>query len=37
MFKSIDTSQNGGLDSITFRNNKKGKVRGMVKLISQMT
>jgi hypothetical protein len=28
MFKSIDTNQNGGFDSITFGNNKKGKVRG---------
>jgi hypothetical protein len=37
MFKSIDTSQNGGFDAITFGNNKKGKVKGLVKLISQMT
>ena len=27
MFKSIDTSQNGGFDAITFGNNKKGKVK----------
>jgi len=28
MFKSIDTNQNGGFDSITFGNNKKSKVKG---------
>jgi hypothetical protein len=27
MFKSIDISQNGGFDAITFGNNKKGKVK----------
>ena len=32
MFKSIDTSQNGGFDSITFGNNKKGKVKGLGKI-----
>ena len=33
MFKSIDTSQNGGFDSITFGNNKKGKVKGLGKIV----
>ena len=33
MFKSIDTNQNGGFDSITFgNNNKKGKVKGLGKI-----
>jgi hypothetical protein len=32
MFKSIDTSQNGGFNSITFGNNKKGKVKGLGKI-----
>ena len=32
IFKSIDTSQNGGFDSITFGNNKKGKVKGLGKI-----
>ena len=32
MFKSIDTSQNGGFDSITFGNYKNGKVKGFVKI-----
>ena len=32
MFKSIDTNQNGGFDSITFGNNKKGKVKGLGKI-----
>jgi hypothetical protein len=32
MFKSIDTSQNGGFDVITFGNNKKGKVKGLGKI-----
>jgi hypothetical protein len=32
MFKSIDTSQNGGSDAITFGNNKKGKVKGLGKI-----
>jgi hypothetical protein len=37
MFKSIDASQNGGFDAITFGSKKKGKVKGLVKLESQMT
>jgi hypothetical protein len=32
MLKSIDTSQNGGFDAITFGNNKKGKVKGLGKI-----
>jgi hypothetical protein len=32
MFKSIDTSQNGAFDVITFGNNKKGKVKGLGKI-----
>jgi len=32
MFKSIDTNQNSGFDSITFSNNKKGKVKGLRKI-----
>jgi hypothetical protein len=32
MFKSINTSQNGGFDAITFGNNKKGKVKGLGKI-----
>ena len=32
MFKSIDTNQNGGFDSITFGNNKKCKVKGLGKI-----
>jgi hypothetical protein len=32
MFKSIDTSQNGGFDAITFGNNKRGKVKGLGKI-----
>jgi hypothetical protein len=32
MFKSIDTSQNGDFDAITFNNNKKGKVKGLGKI-----
>ena len=32
MFKSIDTNQNGGFDSITFGNNKKDKVKGLGKI-----
>jgi len=32
MFKSIDTNKNGGFDSITFSNNKKGKVKGLGKI-----
>jgi hypothetical protein len=32
MFKSIDTSQNGGFDAITFGNNKKDKVKGLDKI-----
>jgi len=37
MFKSIDTNQNSGFDSITFGNNKKGKVKGLGKLLYQKT
>jgi hypothetical protein len=32
MFKSIDTSQNGGFDAITFSNNKKDKVKELGKI-----
>jgi hypothetical protein len=32
MFKSIDKSQNGGFDAITFSNNKRGKVKGLGKI-----
>ena len=32
MFKSIDMNDNGGFDSITFGNNKKGKVEGLGKI-----
>jgi hypothetical protein len=32
MFKSINTSQNGGFDAITFGNNKRGKVKGLGKI-----
>jgi hypothetical protein len=32
MFRSIDTSQSGGFDAITFGNNKKGKVKGLGKI-----
>ena len=32
MFKSIDMNDNGGFDSITFGNNKKGKVKGLGKV-----
>jgi hypothetical protein len=32
IFKSIDTSQNGSFDAITFSNNKRGKVKGLGKI-----
>jgi hypothetical protein len=36
MFNSINPSGNG-YDSITFEDNSKGKVKGLVKLLYQMT
>lgn len=32
MFNSLDTSDNGGFNSITFGDNKRGKVKGLGKI-----
>jgi hypothetical protein len=37
MFNSINTNDNEGYDSITFGDNDKGKVKGLVRLQYQMT